>query len=85
MERSIKIREYSVRRKQVPMCPAICLTDYKAQGLTLLKAILDLKDDHTTNVRDRHDRFCFVNVQLSRVQSSDGVYLLREVEMKDFT
>jgi len=65
------------------MCPAFCLTDYKVQSLTFSKAILDLKDDHTTKVRDKHNKFCSVNVQMSRLQSSDGVYLLRKVEMKD--
>jgi hypothetical protein len=29
LERSITLKGYSVRRKQVPMCPAFCLTDYK--------------------------------------------------------
>src|SRR4051794_14566015 len=40
IERSIKIKEYSVRRRQVPMCPAFSLTDYKVQGLTLKTAVL---------------------------------------------
>jgi hypothetical protein len=83
IERSIKINKYSVRRKQVPMCPAFCLTDYKVQSLTFSKAILDLKDDHTSKGRDKHTKFCSYNVQLSRLRSSDGVYLLREIEMKD--
>jgi hypothetical protein len=30
---------FSVRRRQVPMCPAFCLTDYKVQGKTLPMAI----------------------------------------------
>ena len=83
IERSIKVKKYSVRRKQVPMCPAFCLTDYKVQSLTLSKAILDLKDDHTTKTRDSHNKFCSFNVQLSRLQSSNGVHLLRKIEMKD--
>jgi hypothetical protein len=45
LERSITIKGYSVRRKQVPMCPAFSLTDYKVQGSTLTTAVLDLKDD----------------------------------------
>jgi hypothetical protein len=45
--RSIKIKEYSVRRRQVPKCPAFSLTDYKVQGLTLTTAVLDLKNDLT--------------------------------------
>ncbi len=65
------------------MCPAFCLTDYKVQSLTLSKAILDLKDDHATKGRDRHNKFFSTYVQLSRLQSSDGVFLLREIETKD--
>src|ERR1700722_14748420 len=26
---SVRIKNFSVRRRQVPMCPAFCLTDYK--------------------------------------------------------
>ncbi|KAJ5367173.1 hypothetical protein N7541_001114 [Penicillium brevicompactum] len=45
LEMSITIKGYSVRRKQIPICPAFCLTDYKIQGATLDSVILDLKDD----------------------------------------
>jgi hypothetical protein len=45
LERSITVKGHSVRRKQVPMCPAFSLTDYKVQGSTLSTAVLDLKDD----------------------------------------
>ena len=45
LERSITIKGHSVRRTQVPMCPAFSLTDYKVQGSTLTTAVPDLKDD----------------------------------------
>jgi hypothetical protein len=83
IERSIKIKKYSVRRRQVPMCPAFCLTDYKVQSLTLTSAVLDLKDDSTTKVRDRHKKYCSIYVQLSRLQSFIGLYLLRKIDMRD--
>ena len=44
-ERSISIKGFSVRRRQVPICPAFGLTDYKVLGLTLPTALLDLKND----------------------------------------
>ena len=47
IERLIKIKEYSVRTKQVLICPASSLTDYKVQGFMLKTAVLDLKDDAT--------------------------------------
>src|SRR3954447_25068351 len=43
IERSIKIKEYSVRRRQVPIWPAFGLTDYKIQGSTLITTVLDIK------------------------------------------
>lgn len=65
LERSITVKCYSVRRKQIHMCPAFCLTDYKVQGSTLDSAILDLKDDPMIRGRDRHQKFCSTYVQLS--------------------
>ena len=83
IERSIKIKEYSVRRKQVPICPAFCLTDYKVQSLTFTTAVLDLKDDPALKGQDKHRKFCSYYVQLSRLQTRIGVHLLRKIEMKD--
>ena len=82
IERSINIKAYSVRRKQVPTCPAFSLTDYKIQGSTLKTAILDLKANSSTG-RSEHKNFCSLYVQLSRLQSFDGLYLLQAIEMKD--
>lgn len=83
LERSIPLKGLSVRRKQVPICPAFCLTDYKVQGATLGSAILDLKDDPTMRGQDRHRKYCSTYVQLSRLRSSTGIHLLQRIEMKD--
>src|SRR5256714_11478592 len=83
IERSITIKKHSVRRKQVPICPAFSLTDYKIQGATLKTAVLDLKDDPSAKGQDMHKKFCSMLVQLSRPQSLDGLYLLQTLEMKD--
>jgi hypothetical protein len=83
LERSITLKGYSVRRKQVPMCPAFCLTDYKVQGSTLIAAILDLKDDPTIRGQDRHRKYCSMYVQLSRLRSSKGLHLLQKLDMQD--
>jgi hypothetical protein len=82
-ERSISIKGSSVRRKQVPICPAFCLTDYRTQSLTLPTAILDLKDDPSMKGQDEHKKFCSNYVQLSRPQSLDGTHLLRKIDMSD--
>jgi len=83
LERSITIKGYSIRRKQVPVCPAFSLTDYKVQGSTLKIAILDLKDESNAKNQSEHKKFCSINVQLSRLQSLDGLYLLQKIDMKD--
>ena len=65
LEGSITIKGYSVRRKQVPMCPAFSLTDYKIQGLTLTIAVLNLKNDLATRGKNRYKKFCSFYIQLS--------------------
>jgi hypothetical protein len=82
-ERSISINGYSVRRKQVPLCPAFCLTDYKVQGSTLTSAVLDLKDNPKARGQDHHKKYCSTYVQLSRLRSLAGLHLLQKIEMKD--
>jgi hypothetical protein len=83
LERSITIKGHSVRRRQVPMCPAFSLTDYKVQGSTLTTAVLDLKDDPTARGQDGHKKYCSTYVQLSRLRSLDGLHLLQRIEMED--
>ena len=83
IERSITIKRYSVRRKQVPMYPAFSLTNHKMQDLTLLIAILDLKNDPTAKDQDEHAKFCSLYIQLSQLQSESELYLLRKIDMKD--
>jgi hypothetical protein len=83
IERSITIKACSVRRKQVPICPAFCLTDYKIQGSTLTMAVLDLKDNSSAKGQSGHKKFCSLYVQLSRLRSFDGLHLLQAIEMKD--
>jgi hypothetical protein len=65
------------------MCPAFSLTDYKIQGSTLTTAVLDLKDDPFTKGQDHHKKYCSIYVQLSRLQSLNGLYLLQKIDMDD--
>lgn len=83
LERSVSLKGFSIRRKQVPMCPAFCLTDYKVQGSTLTEAILDLKNDPTRRGWDAHRKFCSTYVQLSRLRSFKGLHLLQKISMED--
>ena len=83
LERSITVKGHSVRRRQVPMCPAFSLTDYKVQGSTLTTAVLDLKHDPTARGQDSHKKYCSTYVQLSRLRSLDGLHLLQRIDMED--
>jgi hypothetical protein len=83
LERSITIKGHSVRRRQVPMCPAFSLTDYKVQASTLTTAVLDLKNDPTARGQDGHKKYCSTYVQLSRLRSLHGVHLLQRIDMQD--
>jgi hypothetical protein len=83
LAKSITLKGYSVRRRQVPMCPAFCLTDYKVQGSTLASAVLHLKHDPSAKGQDGHKRYCSTYVQLSRLRSLEGLHLLQRITMED--
>lgn len=83
IERSITVKGLSVRRKQIPICPAFCLTDYKVQGSTLSAAILDLKNDTARRGQDSHRKYCSFYVQLSRLRSFQDLHLLQKITLDD--
>jgi hypothetical protein len=80
VQKSFTCKGYSIRRRQVPLCPAFCLTQYKVQGLTLKKAVLDMKAEPR---RTEHEKCTANYVQLGRLETSEGVYLLQEIDMSD--
>jgi ATP-dependent DNA helicase PIF1 len=64
---------FSIRRSQLPLIPAFCLTDYKAQGQSMDKAIIDL-----ASARGKQS----VYVMLSRVKTFQGLAILRHFDRK---
>ena len=76
-----------IKTKQLPFAPAFALTEYKVQGATFKKAVLDLQRPLGTQRQKKEDwnhrRFCSVYVQLSRLQTFDGVQLLQPIEYAD--
>lgn len=56
-EASITVKSCSVRRKQISIYLAFCLTDCKIQGATLASAILDLKNNSGNRRRDLHRKY----------------------------
>jgi hypothetical protein len=74
----------SVIRHQVPVTPAWAITDYKVQGATYDSIIVDLhRRDNNRKDSVSHKRYCSVYVQLSRVKSLQGLYLLQPVSLSD--
>ena len=58
----------TIRRTQLPLVPAYAYTDYKSQGRTLDKAIVDLASASSLQS---------IYVMLSRVKTLEGIAILR--------
>lgn len=65
--------EFRFSRSQLPIMPAFAYTDYKAQGRTMEKVIVDLQS--CRNLQS-------VYVMLSRAKSLDGLLILRDFPSK---
>ncbi|KAJ3517880.1 hypothetical protein NMY22_g13870 [Coprinellus aureogranulatus] len=61
------IQARSFRRQQIPVVPSYSYTDYKSQGRTLERAIIDITSSRGQGIY----------VMLSRVKSLDGLLILR--------
>jgi len=83
---TVKIGNMSVTRHQVPVTPAWAITDYKVQGATYEAVTLDL---HRQNISSTdgpsHKIYCSNYVQLTRVRSLQGLFLLQPVTLKDLS
>lgn len=71
-----------VRRKPVPICPALAVTASPIQGATRQFATHDLKDGRTSQRRDWHRECCSTYAQISRLRSRSGLHLLQVVELR---
>ena len=77
---TLKLPGLKVTRNQIPLTPGFAVTDYKVQGATFKTAVLDLRRGQKVR-KESHKRFCSTYVQLSRLQSLDGVQLLERIEL----
>lgn len=76
-----------VTRKGLPCAAAFACTDYKVQGRTLERVLLELRGTRVTNVDgqmvpSRCDPYSLY-VQLSRCPSLDGIMLVSKVRERD--
>ena len=65
------------------MTPGFAVTDYEIRGATFRSAVLDLRMGNKGASWGAHKRFCSAYVQLSRLQSSEGVQLLEQIRLED--
>lgn len=61
-------KSFTITRKQLPICPAFAMTDYKSQGKSLDMAIIDIE-----SCRSIHSLY----VMLSRVRTFSKLLILR--------
>ena len=57
LERYVTVKGHFVRQRQVPMCPAFSLTDYKVQGSTLATAVLYLKHNPSSKGENPYKKY----------------------------
>jgi hypothetical protein len=72
----------SFYRHQVPLTLGFAFTDYKSQGSTFDRLILDLLFGKQRGV-DQHSKWTSINVQLGRVKTLSGVWLREPITLED--
>jgi hypothetical protein len=69
----------SIKQDQIPLNPAFCLTNYKAQGQTFDKLIVNLYKPPNHMTLTMHN----IYVILSRLQSIEGLVIMRDIQIED--
>jgi len=69
----------SIMQEQIPLNLAFCLTNYKAQGQTFDKLIVNLYNPLDHMALTMHN----IYVILSRLQSMEGLVILRDIQIED--
>ena len=75
-------KKTSVNRRQIGLTPGFAFTEYKVQGATFESAVLDLRRKNKRR-GESHKRFCSTYVQLSRLRTLQGVFLLEKIDLDD--
>ncbi len=75
----------SFLRKQIPVTPGFAITNYKSQGDTIERGILDLKlsSANTSQLKTSHKNYTSLNVQLGRIKSFAGLWLREPIQLSD--
>ena len=79
----VTAKKTSVNRHQIGLTPGFAFTEYKVQGATFESAVLDLRRKSKKKGKESHKRFCSTYVQLSRLRTLQGVFLLEKINLDD--
>ncbi len=80
---SVTAKKATFKKKQISITPGFAYTKYKVQVATFKSATLDLQQNTVKRTIENHKRFCSTYVQLSRLQSLEGVLLLKPISLED--
>lgn len=80
---TVTAKNSRLNRKQIRITPGFAYIEYKVQGATFKSAVLDLRRRSKKKIGENHKRFCSTYVQLSRLQSLEGISLLQPIELDD--
>jgi hypothetical protein len=82
-----EIDGFSFVRSQIPVSPGFAITDFKCQGRSVDKAVIDIKPTLRRNLYRRsdisHKCYTSLNVQLGRVRSLSGLWIRERITLED--
>jgi hypothetical protein len=74
-------------RMQVPISPGFAITDFKSQGISVDKGIVDIRINPANSPPREpgvnHKNYTSLNVQLGRIRSLDGLWLREPIQLAD--
>ncbi len=79
---TVSLQGVSINRTQILLTPAFTIMEYNIKRATFKMAILDLQCGNCTT-DESHRAFYSTYIQLSRLQSLNGMQLLQIISLKD--
>ncbi len=83
MKLTVMTKRTRLNGKQIGISPGFAYTEYKVQRATFKSATLDLQRKMIKKTAESHKQFCSIYLQLSKVQSLEGVSLLEPISLDD--
>lgn len=80
---TILVRDISIIRLQIPMTLNFAISGYKVQRATFQITLLDLLHNSKAGDKSSYKRLCSTYVQLSCLQTLDGVKLLQPITLEN--